>query len=105
MTRGSGLNFEALAQSKCWPTQLSFTASSPTYSITNSNIYPLHAWSVSRFEQTITWPRLRWTITALVSMWRLLVTSSSEESKDAHLADMDLDLLSLKRLSVSMEAG
>ena len=35
--------FEAQAQSRCSPTQLSFTASSPTYSTTNSNICPLHA--------------------------------------------------------------
>src|SRR3984957_20953772 len=104
MTRGSGLNFEALAQSKCWPTQLSSTASSPTYSITNSNIWPLHAWFVSRFDQTITWPHLPWKTTALVSMPRLVVTFSSKESKGAHRGGTDLGLLSLRRLSVFTEA-
>ena len=103
--KGLGVQIRARAQSKCSPTRRSSTASSPTYSITNSNIYPLHAWSVSRFEQMITRPRLPWKITALASMLRLVVTSSSEESKDAHLAAMDLDLLSLRRLSVFMEAG
>jgi signal transduction histidine kinase len=79
--KGLGFKFGAQARSKCWPIRLSSTASSPTCSITNSNICPLPALVCVSLRATITWPRLSWKTTAPVSMRRLVVTSFERRVK------------------------